>query len=98
MSEYTVTENLEDSKHGNYEVVVDGEAKAYMKFSRLEKVLILHHTEVKTALRGKGIAMKLLTYAVEDARTRGLKINALCPFSRKTLESDPKYSDVYNQD
>lgn len=98
MSKYAVTENLEDPKHGNYEVVVDGEAKAYMKFSRLEKVLILHHTEVKPALRGKGIAMKLLTYAVEDARNRGLKINALCPFSRKTLESDSKYSDVYDQD
>lgn len=95
---YTVTENLEDPKHGNYEVIVDGEAKAYMRFSRLDKVLILHHTEVKPALRGKGVAMMILEYAVKDARNRGLKINALCPFSRKTLESDSSYHDVFDSD
>lgn len=94
---HTVTERLEDHQHGFYEVVVDGQALAYMKFSQLERVLILHHTEVKPALRGQGVAMKLLNHAVQDARARGVTINALCPFSRKVLESDSAYSDVFDQ-
>ncbi len=97
MSDFTITENLEDDRHGRYEIVIDGIAQAYMRFSRLERILILHHTEVKPSLRGKGAAKQLLNYAVEDARSRSLKINALCPFSRKTLESSSEYNDVYSE-
>lgn len=95
MSEFNVVEKMDDDSRVYYQIVGSSGVIAYMKFSRLAKTLILHHTEVKPLLRGKGAAGELLKYSVKDAHRHGLKITALCPYSRKKLEGDPQYKDVY---
>ncbi|KAB2817783.1 N-acetyltransferase [Phaeocystidibacter marisrubri] len=91
---HQITEHLTEDNRGEYQILSGNDVQAYMKFSRLEKIIILHHTEVKPFLRGKGAGKALLNYAVKDARTRNLKIVPLCPYSRKTMEGDPKYADI----
>ncbi|NVK26634.1 MAG: N-acetyltransferase [Flavobacteriia bacterium] len=98
MDRFKITESLSEADRGQFEIVMDGTVKAYMKFSRLERVLILHHTEVLPFLRGKGAARQLLAHAVEDARKNGLTITAICPYSRKVLEQSEEYRDVYPND
>ncbi|KAB2814501.1 GNAT family N-acetyltransferase [Phaeocystidibacter luteus] len=98
MDKFKISESLSEENRGQYEIVIDGSPKAYMKFTRLERVLILHHTEVLPFLRGKGAARQLLEHAVEDARSNNLTINAICPFSRKVLEQNEAYRDVYPND
>lgn len=91
---HKITEHLTEENRGEYQILNGTDVQAYMKFSRLEKIIILHHTEVKPFLRGKGAGRALLDYAVNDARSRHLKIVPLCPYSRRTMEADSKYADI----
>ena len=65
---------------GRYFTVVDGH-EAEMTYSRTsQQLVIIDHTDVPDALRGKGVGKDLAEHAVSDARKGGWKIIPLCPF------------------
>jgi predicted GNAT family acetyltransferase len=79
---------------GRWTVVVDGHA-AQMTFSRASAALIIiDHTEVPDALRGRSVGQALVLRAVEDARREGFRIIPLCPFARSQFERHPEWRDV----
>lgn len=49
------------------------------------------HTEVPPALRGGGIASRLVRSALEEARARGLRIVPLCSFVAEYVARHPEY-------
>ncbi|MEM9840867.1 MAG: GNAT family N-acetyltransferase [Pseudomonadota bacterium] len=82
-----------DSK-GRYWVVVEGH-EAEMTYSRAgEKLIIIDHTGVPDALRGKGVGQALVQRGVEDARAEGRKILPLCPFAKAQIQKHPEWQDV----
>jgi predicted GNAT family acetyltransferase len=85
----------EDKKSGGvYRVTVDG-AVAEMTFSRAsDKLIIIDHTEVPEALRGRRVGNILLERAIAEARERGAKIFPLCPFAAAQFRRHPEYRDV----
>jgi uncharacterized protein len=56
--------------------------------------LIIDHTDVLDALRGKGAGQTLVKHAAEDARAAGVKIIPLCPFANAQIEKHPEWQDV----
>lgn len=72
----------------------DGE-EAEMTFTKVgEHQIIIDHTEVPDAFRGQGAGVRLVTRAVEDARTAGKKIIPLCPFAAAQFRRHPEWADV----
>jgi predicted GNAT family acetyltransferase len=61
-------------------------------------VLVLVHTEVNDAFRGLGVATRLATEVLDDARRRGIKIVPLCPFIASFIERHPAYADLVAPD
>jgi predicted GNAT family acetyltransferase len=51
--------------------------------------LVLIHTEVPTALGGRGIGGELVRAAIEKAAAGGMTIVPLCPYARAWLERHP---------
>lgn len=86
---------LEDKPSGGrYVVTVDGH-EAEMTFSRSSpQLIIVDHTGVPDALRGRGIGQALAAHAIEAARAGGWKIIPLCPFMRAQVERHPEWRDV----
>jgi len=83
-----------DSK-GSFFIDDNGELLAIMTFSRAgEHLLIIDHTEVSDALRGKNVGKQLMASAVEHARKNNLKILPLCPFAKSVFEKVKEYQDV----
>ncbi|MCX8996716.1 GNAT family N-acetyltransferase [Rhizobiaceae bacterium BDR2-2] len=79
---------------GRYVAVVDGH-EAEMTFSRTSPTLIiLDHTGVPDALRGRGVGQALALRAVEDARSNGWRIIPLCPFFKAQVARHPEWRDV----
>jgi predicted GNAT family acetyltransferase len=79
---------------GRWHVVVDGH-EAEMTFSRASATLIIiDHTAVPDALRGRGVGQALVERAVLDARREGFRIIPLCPFARSQFERHPDWRDV----
>ncbi|MDR6758916.1 putative GNAT family acetyltransferase [Mycoplana sp. BE70] len=89
--------STESSSHGRYSVTVDGH-EAEMTYSRTSaKLIIIDHTGVPDALRGRGVGQALALHAVEQARAGGWKIMPLCPFFRAQAMRHPEWSDVVNR-
>jgi predicted GNAT family acetyltransferase len=73
-------------------------AEAELTFTRVgDKQLIIDHTGVPDAFRGQGAGLRLVSRAVEDARTSGRKIIPLCPFAAAQFRRHPEWADVLKQ-
>jgi predicted GNAT family acetyltransferase len=82
---------------GVYRATVDGHL-AEMTFSRAgEHILIIDHTDVPEALRGRGVGNQLVARAVADARAADIKIFPLCPFAASQFRRHPEYHDVLSK-
>ena len=60
-----------------------------------EGVIAAVHTEASDELRGKGVALKLVERMVEDARSEGTKIQALCSYVEHERQEHPEWADVF---
>src|SRR5687767_12947240 len=90
-------ERLDGPTGGSYRLQVDGHL-AEMTFSRAgATMLIIDHTDVPDALRGRSVGDRLVARAVADARAEGKKIIPLCPFAASRFRKHPEYADVLSR-
>lgn len=93
MSEIKITNEGKGIK-GRYVTVVDGHA-AELTYTWLGPGrMSLDHAGVPEAIGGRGIASALVAHAVEDARARGFKLVARCPFAVAQFKQHPEWADV----
>lgn len=95
-AEFSIAREEGESK-GSYAVRIDG-AEARLTYSRAgEGLIIIDHTEVPDALRGRSVGKALVQRAVEDARREGRSIIPLCPFAKAQISRHPEWQDVLQQ-
>lgn len=93
MSEIVVTRE-DGPSGGRYLTTIEGHT-AEMTYSKAGATrIIIDHTGVPDALRGKDAGQALVKRAVEDARAAGIKIIPLCPFAKAQIEKHPEWQDV----
>jgi len=68
---------------------------AFIGYTIEDKILSIWHTEVAVALRGQGIAAKLVDYAVTYARKNKLLINPVCSYAEARFDLVRDYADVH---
>lgn len=79
---------------GRYVAVIDGH-EAEMTFTRAgDRLIIIDHTGVPEALRGRKVGQALVQKAVEDARAEGKQILPLCPFAKAQIARNAQWQDV----
>ncbi len=94
MSEAFDIRREEGESKGRYVLRLDGH-EAVMTYSRLGAAsIIIDHTEVPEALKGRGAGRALVQRGVEDARAEGRKIVPLCPFAKAQIARHPDWQDV----
>lgn len=71
-----------------FELTVAGQT-AVLNYERTPKSLILVHTEVPPAFRGRHLADALAKAAIEGARAEKLQVVAICPFVKAYLRKHP---------
>ena len=76
-----------------FELDVEG-TMAFANYRLAPGSVIITHTETPPALRGRGIASRLVKGALEMIRADGLKVVAGCGFVVDYLEKHPEYSDM----
>jgi len=85
-----VTDNRERQR---YELKVEG-GLAVAYYEPQGDTLVFTHTVVPQALRGQGIAGRLIKGALDDVRRRGLKLVPQCPFVARYIEGHPEERDL----
>ena len=87
-------EREEDAREGRYVVRLDGQ-EAEMTYRRAgDRIIIIDHTGVPDALKGRGIGEALVRRGVEDARSEGRSIIPVCPFAKALIERHVEWQDV----
>ncbi len=91
-----IIQHKQEGSKGSFYVEENNTALAEMTYSMAgNSVMIIVHTEVSDALRGKNVGYQLVHTAVEFARTNHLKIFPLCPFAKSVFDKKKdEFGDV----
>ena len=88
----------ESPTKGSFYVEVDGKRLAGIFYSKAgPDKIIVEHTDVDDALRGKNVGKQLVEAVADHARKNKLKIIPLCPFTKSVFERTGKYDDVWER-
>ena len=91
MAEIEDEVEVRDAKDASrYEITVGGELAGFADYRMKEQTIVFPHTEVDPARGGQGLGSRLIEFAVTDARSRGLRIVAICPFVKDWIEEHPE--------
>jgi predicted GNAT family acetyltransferase len=80
-----------------YELDVDGRT-ATVSYRRKGDVIVFIHTEVPPELQHRAIAVHLIAGALEDVRSHGWKVRAICPFVVSYIERHPEVHELLAKD
>lgn len=84
---------VNDSGAGRFKILTEA-GTAYLTYVESADALDLVHTKVPPELEGRGYASALARAALEDARTRHLRIIPTCPFVQGYLRRHKEYADL----
>ena len=76
-----------------FEQRLDG-GMAYASYRHDDNRIIFDHTYVPEALRGKGLAAKVVRAALDEARRQHWKIVPLCGYVAAFIQRNPVYADL----
>ena len=89
---------IDNPQAQRFELIVDGET-AVLEYQRTPNSLVLVHTEVPPALRGRHLADVLARAAIDRAHAEKLRVVAVCPVVRAYVRKHRnQLSDVTIQD
>lgn len=75
--------------------VSDARAEGVLEYAALDDGrLDYRHTFVPPALRGRGIATRLVDFALTHALEQGIEVVPSCPFVAARLDAEPRFRNV----
>lgn len=67
---------------------------AVIEYILVKDQIYLTHTEVPENLGGKGYGSHIIKLALEDIKSRGLKLIPQCPFVTSYIEKNPQWREI----
>jgi predicted GNAT family acetyltransferase len=90
-----VTDVRDNRDRLRYEIFDDGGAPVgFAQYVRRGGRVIFTHTEIDERSEGEGFGSRLAAGALDDVRTRGLRVVPLCPFIAAYIERHQQYDDL----
>lgn len=84
-----------DRAASQFEVTIDGTSAGVAGYLLDDAVAEFDHTEVSPAFGGRGVAGRLVQYAMDEVRAAGeWKVRATCPYVQRWLGEHPEYADL----
>lgn len=88
-------QHSESESKGSYFIKEEDVKIAEMTYSKAgSDRIIIDHTDVDPAYKGKGLGEMLVRKSVDDARTKCISIVPLCPFARSVFNKNEELKDV----
>jgi uncharacterized protein len=87
----TIADNTDGHR---YEIQSDGELAGFVTYRLRSGQIELVHTEIDEEFEGRGLGSQLISFALDDARERGLAVLPLCPFANDYIQRHRQYVDL----
>lgn len=91
----TVSDNADEQR---YEVRLDGELAGFAQYKAKPGQVAFTHTEIDDRFEGQGLGGRLVAFALDYARERGLAVLPFCPFVRAYIQHHREYADLVPED
>jgi predicted GNAT family acetyltransferase len=85
---------FDNPAEGRYEAQLDGKLAGEAFYELQPGRIVFVHTEVDPTFKGRGIGSLLAKDALDDARSKGLRVVARCPFIARYISEHPEYQDL----
>ena len=86
-------EVIDNPEAGRFEMRL-AEQIAVADYRIVGDVITFSHTEVPKEFEGQGYGSTLIRHALDQVRSRGLKVKPLCPFVAWFIQKNPQYSEL----
>jgi hypothetical protein len=88
-------EVIDNQELQRFEILDGEELGAIAEYDLRDDTIVLTHTETMPGHEGRGVAKRLVTAALGEARQRGLSVLPVCPYVRKVIADNPSlYLDL----
>jgi len=77
-----------------YAIRVGNELAGFAQYRLRPDAVAFTHTEIDDRFEGQGLGGKLVAFALDDVRGRGLAALPICPFVRGYIERHPEYLEL----
>ncbi len=78
---------------GRFALPAEG-AEAELTYRLEDGVMVILHTFTPPALRGQGIAARLMARAVQTAKEKGWKIKPVCSYAAQWFRDHPEQAEM----
>lgn len=86
-----IADNADEKR---YEIRSDGELAGFLTYRLHSDLIELVHTEIDEEFEGRGLGSQLISFALDDARKRGLAVLPFCPFVNDYIQRHRQYVDL----
>jgi predicted GNAT family acetyltransferase len=83
-----------DNKARNRFELDEGGGVSFATYDRLAGIIVIRHVETPPALRGRGVAGRLMAGILEMARADGVKVSPICPYAAAYMKRHPETHDL----
>jgi predicted GNAT family acetyltransferase len=87
-------EIADDADSQRYVIRVDGKRAGLLQYRLRPELIELVHTEIYEEFEGRGLGSRLISFALNDARERGLAVVPFCPFVNDYIQRHRQYVDL----
>jgi len=95
MNPQTEVELADNPEESRYEIRAGGELAGFTQYRlRPNDAIAFVHTEIDDRFEGQGLGSRLIGFALDDVRGRGLEVLPICPFVKAYIERHPEYADL----
>lgn len=84
----------DDTDSHRYVVRIDGRRAGLLQYRLRPESIELVHTEIYEEFEGRGLGSQLISFALQDARERGLAVLPTCPFVNDYIQRHRQYVDL----
>jgi predicted GNAT family acetyltransferase len=77
-----------------YELFVGSDLASVAEYREADDTLLFDHTETLGRFRGRGLAARLVGFALDDVREQGRSVTPTCWFVADYIHDHPDYRDL----
>jgi len=88
------TDVRRNDDRSRYELLVDGDVVGIADYRLEGRVVVFPHTEIQSSRRGNGLGAQLVQAALDDTRSTGRSVIALCWYVAQFIDEHPEYRDL----
>ena len=88
---------VHNASRQRYELFAGPALASFAEYRPAGNVLVFDHTETLPAFRGRGLAARVVAFALDDVRSRGRTVVPSCWFA-DFIDANPGYRDLVADD